>query len=123
VFAAASLAAEVSGRVAIAKGLHGKAKPTAVLYIIARPTGAVGGPPLAVKRFPQPFGNEVRFTFSPSDTMFPEMKFEGKITLTARVAQAGSATPVMAGDLEVSKSVETEVGKGTPVRLVIDKIH
>lgn len=60
----------------------------AVLYIIARPAGAQGGPPLAVKRIVAP-AFPVSFSLGPGDVMIQGTAFEGPLNLTARLDRDG----------------------------------
>jgi hypothetical protein len=100
----------ITGHVNLSAELQKTLKPTAVLYIIARHSGETAGPPVAVKRFPQPILFPVDFTLSAQDAMMPDTPFEGKLAITARVSQSGSATPVNPGDIEGRIPGETAVG-------------
>ena len=91
--------------------------PGAVLFIIARPAGAAGGPPLAVVRIPSP---ELPFDFEigPKDVMIPSMTFEGPIELTARLDGDGNASTRAAGDRETVEQVAVAPGDaGVTLRL------
>ena len=91
--------------------------PGAVLFIIARPAGAAGGPPLAVVRVPSP---EFPFDFEigPKDVMIPSMTFEGPIELTARLDGDGNASTRTAGDRATGQPVAVAPGDaGVTLRL------
>jgi hypothetical protein len=79
--------AAVRGTVHLAESAAGR---SGVLFIIARRQGAVGGPPLAVVRITEPsFPQD--FEIGPDNVMVPSMKFEGALTLTARLDSDGNA--------------------------------
>lgn len=69
-----------------------------VLFVIARPQGARGGPPLAVLRIPNP-SFPLDFTIGPEDVMIPSMRFAGAISLSARLDADGNAMTRGAGDI------------------------
>lgn len=75
-------------------------KPSAAIYLIARPAGRENGPPVAVKRFTPPFQFPISFTLSKADAMMPNMPFQGTMDITVRLAQSGSAMPAASGDFE-----------------------
>jgi hypothetical protein len=100
----------IAGKATLSIELQKTLKPTAVLYLIARRPGENAGPPLAVKRFPQPILFPVDFNLSAQDAMIPDTPFEGKIMVTARIAQSGSATPVSPGDIEGHSPAPIEAG-------------
>ncbi|MGH0036006.1 MAG: c-type cytochrome biogenesis protein CcmI/CycH [Myxococcota bacterium] len=97
----------IRGRVVIGSAGTGGAPAGSTLFIIARPAGATAGPPLAVQRIPAP-SFPVDFEIGPQNVMIPSMKFEGEITLTARLDSDGNAMTRLPGDLQGSY--------GTPVR-------
>ena len=79
--------AAVRGRVSLAEPADGS---RGTLFIIARPEGVVGGPPLAVLRVPSP-EFPLAFEIGPEQVMIPGMRFEGPIALTARLDGDGDA--------------------------------
>jgi cytochrome c-type biogenesis protein CcmH len=87
--------APVTGTVELAPELAGKTPAGAVLFIIAR---RGGGPPLAVKRVPNP-QFPLPFTIGPDDRMIQTMPFAGPIALSARIDSDGNATSRSPGDL------------------------
>ncbi|MFQ5673707.1 MAG: hypothetical protein ACE5G9_11475 [Nitrospinales bacterium] len=108
----------VSGVISVAPGLQEKIPDNAVLFIFARGQGVEQGPPLVVKllkgvKFP------FEFTLTQDDTMMPGDVFAGEVTVTARIDQDGNAAP-SPGDLE--GSVNTEVGKGGKVKIVLNNL-
>jgi hypothetical protein len=113
----------IQGAVRISPQLESKVAPTAALYVIARPNGTTGGPPLAVKRLSQPFAFPIEFSISAKDAMLPDAPFSGKISVTARLSQSGAAVPANAGDLEgTAKPNPIEPGN-TKVEITLDKIR
>ena len=91
---------KITGTITVAEELKGKIGEKAALYVIARPAGQTSGPPVAVRRFGQPLAFPLEFQLLRQDMMTPEHPFEGELTVSARIAQEGAATPVIAGDLE-----------------------
>jgi len=79
----------------LAPEFEGRTPANAVLFIIAR---RGGGPPLAVKRVPEPhFPHE--FSIGPEDRMIQAMPFAGPIELSARIDSDGNATSRSPGDV------------------------
>ena len=78
----------IGGTVRLDPGRAGQAGGQAILYIVARPAGAGGGPPLAVKRIAAPTF-PVAFSLGPGDVMMPGMTFEGPLDLSARLDRDG----------------------------------
>ncbi len=91
---------KISGTIDILPELQARLSPQAVLFIVARPVDQPSGPPALVKRFTQPFSFPIQFELTQQDAMIPDSGFSGKYTITARIAQTGSATPLSKGDLE-----------------------
>jgi cytochrome c-type biogenesis protein CcmH len=114
--AEASEAAPILGRVEIAPELADNAPVGAILFIIGRRGG--GGPPLAVKRVPDPVF-PLDFTLGPDDRMIQAMPFTGPITLSARLDSDGNATSTEPGDLSgVAQSGPVDPGaSGVLIRL------
>jgi hypothetical protein len=112
---ASSGAAPIEGRIE----LSGDAPAGGVLFVIARRQGAQGGPPLAVLRIGDP-SFPLDFSIGPDNVMIPSMRFEGAISLSARLDEDGSAMTRGAGDL--SSAVEEPLSPGTTgVRLVLSE--
>jgi hypothetical protein len=79
------------------------------LFIIARPEGVVGGPPLAVLRVQSP-EFPLAFEIGPDQVMIPGMRFEGPIALTARLDGDGDAMTRDANDPETRSSLAVVPG-------------
>ena len=104
----AASAAPIEGRIELAAEM---ARPEAgVLFVIARPQGVQAGPPLAVLRVPDP-EFPLEFSIGPENVMIPSMRFEGAISLTARLDSDGNAMTRGSGDL--SSQVEEPLAPGT----------
>lgn len=109
----------ISGRVELAPGLAGARPAGAILFVIARPQGARGGPPLAVLRIPQP-EFPYAFQIGPADVMIPSMRFEGPISLTARLDEDGNA--MTRGENDLSSEPAEPLTPGTvDVALVLGR--
>lgn len=110
----------IAGRVDLATEFKSTLAPNAALYIVARRAGETSGPPIAVKRFTQPMVFPIEFQLSGLDVMMPDTVFEGKMTVTARIAQSGSATPVQAGDIEGAGD-PNPVSVGDSLKILLSK--
>lgn len=88
--------ATISGSVEIASDQAGNAPTNAMLFIIARTQPA--GPPLAVLRVPNP-SFPLAFEIGQAQVMIPSLRFEGNITLSARLDSDGNAMTKLPGDL------------------------
>ncbi|GJL78843.1 MAG: hypothetical protein NPINA01_18320 [Nitrospinaceae bacterium] len=91
-------AKEISGTITVDQQYANSIPNNARLFIIARPEGVSGGPPLAVKRHSLvefPFN----YTIGPSDVMLEGNPFEGAIALKVRIDQDGNAQ-ASPGDIE-----------------------
>jgi len=86
----------IRGRIVTAPGLEGAGG--GILFLIARPYGAAGGPPMAVVRVPSP-QLPFEFEIGQANVMIPSMKFAGQIQLEARLDGDGNAMTREAGDL------------------------
>ena len=86
--AGAPVEARIEGTVELEAGHAAEAAAQGVLYIVARPAGAQGGPPLAVKRVVAP-AFPVVFSLGPGDVMIQGTAFEGPLNLTARLDSDG----------------------------------
>ena len=84
----------IRGEVQLADGVT--APGSGVLFVVAR--NSAGGPPVAVKRFPNPSFPQ-RFQIGPADRMIESTPFRGPFLLTARLDGDGNATTRESGDL------------------------
>ncbi|HKX57665.1 MAG TPA: hypothetical protein VJN01_16255 [Xanthomonadales bacterium] len=94
--------------------------PAASLFLIARSKGESSGPPLAVRRIPQPeFPLELRL--SDADSMLPQRPVSGfeELQLQARISIAGDPM-ASAGDWQSTASILPS-GQSDGLELVIDQ--
>jgi hypothetical protein len=88
--AQASGAAPIEGVIELSPELMSAQPAGAVLFVIARPQGVTAGPPLAVLRIADPVF-PYSFSIGPQNVMIPSMRFEGAISLSARLDADGNA--------------------------------
>ncbi|MEM9174549.1 MAG: hypothetical protein AAGC67_04895 [Myxococcota bacterium] len=88
----------ITGEIVLAPELAGARPDQGVLFVIARPQGATGGPPLAVLRIPDP-AFPLAFSIGPENVMIPSMQFAGAISLSARLDADGNAMTRGPGDI------------------------
>jgi hypothetical protein len=88
----------ITGEIGLAPALASGRPVGAVLFVIARPEGTQGGPPLAVLRLPDP-EFPVAFSIGPENVMIPSMSFSGPISLSARLDADGNAMTRTPGDI------------------------
>lgn len=100
----------IAGRIEVAPALADERPEGAILFVIARPQGARGGPPLAVLRIEGPTF-PLEFEIGPGDVMIPSMRFEGPISLTARLDADGNA--MTRGDTDLSSAAAEPITPGT----------
>ena len=86
--AVAGSAEPVRGEIRLSDGI--RPEPGAVLFVIARRRGAQGGPPLAVSRIGNPTFPQA-FELGQEQVMIPGLRFEGPISITARLDADGNA--------------------------------
>lgn len=110
-------APSITGQVELPAALAGVKPAQGVLFVIARPQGMTGGPPLAVVRIADPTF-PVAFAIGPGDVMIPTMQFAGPISLTARLDADGNAMTRGEGDLASDEASGLEPG-ATGVALVL----
>ena len=83
-----SAGAVVRGQVDLIDGL--RPAPGSVLFVIARKQGVQAGPPLAVARIGEPQFPQV-FELGQDQVMMPGLRFEGPLSITARLDSDGNA--------------------------------
>lgn len=112
-------AGPIQGRIEIDPELASGLPDGGVLFVIARPQGARGGPPLAVLRIPAP-RFPLDFSIGPENVMIPSMRFAGPIALSARLDADGNA--MTRGPEDVSSPVEAPLSPGeTGIRLLLSE--
>jgi tetratricopeptide (TPR) repeat protein len=90
--------AQITGKITIDPKLKATIDPNASLFIIARPAGAAGGPPLAVKKIDKPVF-PLTYSLSQENVMMQGTPFAGKINLTVRLDKDGNPTTRGPGDM------------------------
>jgi cytochrome c-type biogenesis protein CcmH len=119
--AAGSSSAQISGKITLDPKLKATLDPNAALFIIARPAGGAGGPPLAVKKIDRP-NFPVDYSLSQDNVMMQGMPFNGKINLTVRLDKDGNPITRTPGDMTGDyKKNPVEVGTKN-VDVVIDQV-
>jgi cytochrome c-type biogenesis protein CcmH len=119
--ATAPSSAEISGKITVDPKLKANLNPNAALFIIARPAGVAGGPPLAVKKIDKP-AFPLSYSLSQESVMMQGTAFTGKINLTVRLDKDGNPTTRGAGDMTGEyKKNPVEVGTKN-VDVVIDQM-
>ena len=115
--AAATGAAPIEGSIELASEWASAQPAGAILFIIARPQGATGGPPLAVVRVADP-SFPYAFSIGPDNVMIPSMRFEGEISLSARLDADGNA--MTRGPDDISSPTLSSLAPGASgVRIVL----
>jgi hypothetical protein len=115
----ATLAAPIVGVIDLAPEVAAGRPDGGVLFVIARPQGARGGPPLAVLRIPNP-EFPLEFSIGPENVMIPSMRFAGVISLSARLDEDGNAMTRGAGD--ISSTVQESLSPGaTGVEILLSQ--
>ncbi len=118
--AAPASSSQISGKITIDSKLKAKLDPNAALFIIARPAGGAGGPPLAVKKIDRPTF-PLDYSLSQQDVMMQGMPFTGKINITIRLDKDGNPITHTPGDMSGDyKKNPVEVGSKN-VDIVIDQ--
>ena len=117
--APAKSAGTITGSVTLAPSLRAESTANGALFIIAR-TG--DGPPLAVKRIPNPSFPAV-FSLGPEDRMLRGAPFEGEVTLVAHLKRDGAAGPSRLGDLEGSPERNPVRVGVAGVRIVLELVR
>ena len=96
--AVASTGQTISGTITVDAKLKSNLDPNAALFIIARPAGGPGGPPLAVKKIDKP-AFPLRYSLGQENVMMQGTPFSGKVNITVRLDKDGNPTTRGAGDL------------------------
>lgn len=89
---------QIGGRISIDPKLTGNVDSRAILFIIARPSAAGQGPPLAVKKIDRPVF-PLSYSLGPENVMMQGVPFTGKVTITARLDKDGNPTTRQSGDI------------------------
>ena len=84
-----SSSGQISGQITIDPKIKAAIDPQATLFIIARPAGGGGGPPLAVKKIDRP-AFPLSYSLGAENMMTQGMPFTGKLTIAVRLDQDGN---------------------------------
>jgi len=105
----------IRGTLQLAPELEGSVPRGGVVFLVARGPG--GGPPIAVKRIPDP-SFPLAFEIGPEDRMIQAIPFQGPLQLSARVDADGNATSREPGDLAGEAGAPVEPGAaGVTIRI------
>lgn len=107
----------LAGTVQIAPALAERVESGDVLFVIARKGP---GPPLAAKRIANP-AFPVSFRLGQEDVVMSGNRFEGQVSVVARIKKGGAAGPAQRGDLEGSYPGNLAKIGGAPINIVIDR--
>ena len=119
---AASSGQTISGTITVDPKLKSNVDPNAALFIIARPAGGQGGPPLAVKKIDKPTF-PLNYSLSQENVMMQGTPFTGKINVIVRLDKDGNPTSRGAGDMTGEyKKNPAEVGVKN-ADIVIDQLQ
>ncbi len=97
-----------------------KMEGTGTLFIIARKSNQVGGPPLAVKRMDDPV-LPIGFQLSQANLMITSNVFEGELSVAAKWSQSGQPLDSTEGDLETSAPLIVDCN-AKEIQLILDKV-
>lgn len=112
---------KITGTITMDQKLRAKVDPNAALFIIARPAGGAGGPPLAVKKIDRP-AFPLTYSLGQENVMMPGAPFTGKINLTVRLDKDGNPVTRGSGDLNGEfKKNPVDVGASN-VDIVLDQL-
>lgn len=96
--AASTAGQTISGEITLDAKFKDKLDPQAALFIIARPAGGPGGPPLAVKKIDKPVF-PLNYSLGAENVMMQGTPFTGRLNVTVRLDKDGNPTTRGAGDL------------------------
>jgi tetratricopeptide (TPR) repeat protein len=109
----------ITGKITLDPKVKGQSDSKATLFIIARPAGPGGGPPLAVKKIDQPIF-PLSYSIGAENVMLQGTPFSGKINVTVRLDKDGNPTTRTPGDLIGNYKQPVDVGSKN-VDIVIDQ--
>ena len=112
---------QIAGRISIDPKFKASVDGQATLFIIARPSNAAKGPPLAVKKIDRPVF-PVAYSLGPENVMMQGVPFTGTITITARLDKDGNPTTRQPGDLTGDYKGNPAVVGSKNVDIVLDQV-
>jgi cytochrome c-type biogenesis protein CcmH len=112
---------QISGTITVDSKLKAAIDNRSALFIIARPDGAAGGPPLAVKKIDRPVF-PLSYSLGADNVMMQGRPFSGKVSISVRLDKDGNAMTREAGNLMGDyKKNPVEVGSKN-VDIVLDQV-
>jgi cytochrome c-type biogenesis protein CcmH len=110
----------VSGEVALADALSGRAASAATLFIVAKSVDSPGMPVAVLRTSPSAW--PLKFTLDDTLAMMPgrTLSNSGRVTIEARISRSGQAMP-SSGDLQGSSGI-IDPSARQPLRIVIDRV-
>ena len=118
--AAANTSDQITGKVTLDPKLKANVDSQAVLFIIARPAGAGGGPPLAVKKIDRPVF-PLFYSLGSENVMMQGRPFSGKVNISVRLDKDGNPITRQPGDISGEYKNPVEVGSKN-VDIVLDQV-
>ena len=116
-----SSSGQISGQITIDPKIKAAIDPQATLFIIARPAGGGGGPPLAVKKVDRP-AFPLSYSLGTENMMTQGMPFTGKMNIAVRLDQDGNPGTRGPGDVNGDyKKNPVDVGSKN-VDIVLDQL-
>ena len=109
----------ITGKITLDPKVKGESDSKATLFIIARPAGPGGGPPLAVKKIDRPIF-PLSYSIGAENVMLQGTPFSGKINVAVRLDKDGDPTTRTPGDLIGNYKQPVDVGSKN-VDIVIDQ--
>ena len=92
----------------------------AALFIIARPAGGAGGPPLAVRKIDHPTF-PVSYSLGPENVMMQGTPFQGEVSISVRLDKDGNPITRQPGDLTGEYKGPVKVGSAN-VDITLDQL-
>jgi cytochrome c-type biogenesis protein CcmH len=117
---AANPSNQISGKITLDPKLTANVDKQATLFIIARPAGAAGGPPLAVKKIDRPVF-PLSYSLGSENVMMQGRPFAGKVTISVRLDKDGNPTTRQPGDLTGETKNPVDVGAKN-IDIVLDQV-
>ena len=111
---------QITGKVTIDPKLKANVDSQAVLFIIARPAGAGGGPPLAVKKIDRPVF-PLSYSLGSENVMMQGRPFSGKVNISVRLDKDGNPVTRQPGDISGEYKNPVDVGSKN-VDIVLDQV-
>ena len=112
---------QIAGRISIDPKFKANVDGQATLFIIARPSNAAKGPPLAVKKIDRPVF-PVSYSLGPENVMMQGVPFTGTITITARLDKDGNPTTRQPGDLTGDYKENPAAVGSKNIDIVLDQV-